>query len=75
VIVSGSATADDVQELNALDAYVSANSSDIVQTYRHLQALDAAQALQAKLHPPVRPNTVINYWPIKSSVYLPGGNQ
>ena len=75
VVVSGTATADDIEELDALDAYVVANSGNIIQAYQQQQALDAARALQLKLHPPVRPNTVINYWPIKSSVYLSGSNQ
>ncbi len=75
VVVSGTATADDIQQLDALNAYVVANSSNIVQAYQQQQALDAAQALQLKLHPPVRPNTVINYWPIKSSIYLTGSSR
>ena len=75
LIVSGSATADEIQELDAFHAYVAENSSNIVQAYQRQQEINAALALQLKLHPPVRPNTVINYWPIKSSVYLTGSNQ
>jgi hypothetical protein len=75
IIVSGSASPDDLQELDALHSYYSANSVSIIQAYRQQQARNAALALQLKLHPPVRPNTVIDYWPIKSRVYLTGSNQ
>jgi hypothetical protein len=75
VVVSGTASADDVAGLNAIHSYYAANSTDILQAYQQLQARNAAAALQAKLHPPRRPNTVINYWPIKSAVYRPGGAQ
>jgi hypothetical protein len=73
--VSGTASPDDLQELDALHSYFSANSASIIQAYRQQQARNAALALQLKLHPPVRPSTVINYWPIKSGVYLTGSNQ
>jgi hypothetical protein len=61
--------------LNALHTYFAENGTALVQQYQQEQAANAARALQRKLHPPVRPNTVINYWPIKSSVYLPGAAQ
>jgi hypothetical protein len=73
MIVSGTATADVLQGLNALDIYFGANQNDLVQAYSARQAAFAAEQLQLKLHPPVRPNTVINYWRIKSSV--PPSNQ
>ena len=75
VIVSGSASADEIEDLNALHSYYAANSAALVQAYQQQQAANAARALQLKLHPPRRPNTVINYWPIKSSVYLKGSHQ
>jgi hypothetical protein len=75
VIVSGTATTDVLQGLNALDIYFGANKNALVQAYSVRQAQFAAEQLQLKLHPPVRPNTVINYWPIKSSVYPTGPNQ
>jgi hypothetical protein len=75
VIVSGTAIADVQQGLDALDIYFGANKSALVQEYNQRQATYAAEALQLKLHPPVRPNTVINFWPIKSSVYPTGSNQ
>jgi len=52
LIVSGSATADEVQELDAFHAYVAENSSNIVQAYQWQQAQNAALALQLKLYPP-----------------------
>ncbi len=75
IIVSGTASAQDIQDLNALHTYFAENGSALVQQYKQEQAENAARALQLKLHPPVRPNTVINYWPIKSSVYLPVSSQ
>jgi hypothetical protein len=75
VIVSGTATADVLQGLDALDVYFGANKTALVQAYTAQQAQYAAEQLQLKLHPPVTPNTVINYWRIKSSVYLPPSNQ
>jgi hypothetical protein len=75
VIVSGTATADVLQGLDALHVYFGANKNALVQAYSARQAQFAAEQLQLKLHPPVRPNTVINYWPIKSNVYLPTSNQ
>jgi hypothetical protein len=74
IIVSGTASADVLQGLDALDVYFGANKSALVQAYNRQQAQFAAEALQLKLHPPVRPNTVINYWPIKSSVYPTSSN-
>jgi hypothetical protein len=75
VVVSGTASADDVAGLNAIHSYYAANSTGILRAYQQLQAQNAATAQWLKLHPPRRPNTVINYWPIKSAVYLPRGAQ
>jgi hypothetical protein len=75
IIVSGTASPDELQELDTLHSYFSANSVSIIQAYRQQQTRNAALALQLKLHPPVRPNTVFNYWPIKSSVYPPSSNR
>jgi hypothetical protein len=75
LIVSGTGTTDDIHALNALHSYYAANSNTLVQTYTQKQAQWAEQLLQLKLYPPVRPDTVINYWPIKSSVYPTGAGQ
>jgi peptidoglycan hydrolase-like protein with peptidoglycan-binding domain len=75
VTVSGTASADVLQGLDALDVYFGTNKSALVQAYNQRQATFAAEALQLKLHPPVRPNTVINFWPIKSGVYPSGSQQ
>jgi hypothetical protein len=74
VIISGTASPDVIQGLDALHVYFGANKSALVQAYNRQQTQWAAEQLQLKLHPPVRPNTVINYWPIKSSVYPTGSN-
>jgi hypothetical protein len=75
IIVSGTADADTVQGLDALHVYFGANKNALAQAYARQQAQWAGKQLQLKLHPPVRPNTVINFWPIKSSVYPTGANQ
>jgi len=75
VVVSGTASADTIQALDAMHTYFGVNSGVLVQQYRQWQTQNAARALQLKLHPPVRPNTVINYWPIKSGVYPTGSAQ
>jgi len=75
IIVSGTASVEDLQALDALHSYFAANSTSIIQAFQQQQAQNAARALQLKLHPPIRPNTVINYWPIRSSVYPTGSNQ
>lgn len=75
LIVSGTASPDQIQALNDLHTYYAANSDALVQTFTAKQAQWAKELLQLKLHPPVRPDTVINYWPIKSSVYPTGSGQ
>jgi hypothetical protein len=75
VIVSGTGSLEMVQGLDALHQYYGANEEALIQEYSLKQAQWSAVELELKLHPPVRPNTVINYWPIKSSVYLTGSNQ
>jgi hypothetical protein len=75
VIVSGTADGDTLQGFDALHAYFGANKNTLAQVYAQKQAQWAAEQLQLKQHPPVRPNTVINFWPIKSSVYPTGANQ
>jgi hypothetical protein len=44
-----------------MHTYFGANSGALIREYRQWQAENAARALQLKLHPPARPNTVINY--------------
>jgi hypothetical protein len=71
LVVSGTASADAIQGLTALHKYFGENQASLIQAYTLRQAQFAAEQLQLKLNPPVRPSTIINYWPIKSSVYLP----
>jgi hypothetical protein len=75
LIVSGTATPEELQGLDAAHLYFGANRASLIQTYTLRQAEFAAEQLHLKLYPPVRPATVINYWPIKSSVYPTGTNQ
>jgi hypothetical protein len=65
IIVSGNASPDFLQTLNAVHSYFAHNSASIISSYTQRQAAYAASELQAKLHPAPRPNTVINYWKIK----------
>ena len=62
--------ASDLAALNAFLAYYDANSAQLFSTYQQQQAANAAQQAWLQAHPPVQPNTVINYWPVKSQVYL-----
>jgi hypothetical protein len=75
LIVSGTASPEELQGLDAVHLYFGANRTSLVQAYTLRQAEFAAEKLHLKLYPPVRPATVINYWPIKSSVYPTGSNQ
>ena len=74
-IVAGdpSANPDAVAALNALCAYYNANSAQMVAAYNQQQANNAAYQQWLQAHPPVQQNTVINYWPVKSQVWLPAG--
>ena len=62
---------DDVAQLGALCTYYNANQTQLATAYQQAQAAQAAQAQWLKEHPPVQPNTVVNFWPVKSNVYLP----
>lgn len=77
IVVEGNPTAnaDALADLDALHAYFNVNRAVMIQDYRQMMAKEAAQAAWNKAHPPVIKDTVINYWPIKSSVYLKGANQ
>jgi hypothetical protein len=75
LVVNGMPTADEIQALDALHSYYATNSNALIQTYTERQALWADQIARLKSHPPTRPNTVIYYWPIKSSVYPTGGSR
>ncbi len=75
IVVSGTASSDDVQALNGLLAYFQSNSQELLSEYQRIQAQYATALRQQKLHPGARPDTVINYWPIKSAVYLTGSGQ
>ncbi len=71
-ITAGDTTAhaDDLAALDTLCAYYDANSAQMITTYNQQQANNAAYQQWLQTHPPVQPNTVINYWPTKNSVFL-----
>ena len=75
VIVSGTASAEEVQTLNELHGYYGVNGAALMQAYQQRRAAEAAQALQLKLHPRTRPDTVINYWFIRGNANSPSSNQ
>ena len=67
------ANPDAVAALNALCAYYDANSAQMIAAYNQQQANNAAYQQWLQAHPQPTPNTVINYWPVKSQVWLPAG--
>lgn len=71
-IVAGDAAAHagDLTALDALCAYYDANQAPLIASYHQQQADNAARQQWLRDHPPVLPDTVINYWPVKGSVYL-----
>ncbi len=75
IIVSGTASPDDLLALDGLHLYFGANRQQLVSAYQENQARYQAALREQALHPGARPDTVINYWPIKSGVYLTGSGQ
>ena len=63
-----------IAALNAICAYYDGNSAQMMAAYNQQQADNAAYQQWLQSHPPVQPNTVINFWPVKSQVYLPTGH-
>ena len=57
--------------MNARGAYSYPTGALMVAAYHQQQATNAACQQWLQTHPTVPPNTVINYWPVKSQVYLP----
>ena len=56
--------------LDALHAYYDTNHAQMIADYERREQESAAHEAWLRTHPPVRPDTVINYWPVKSRVYL-----
>ena len=70
--------AEDLAWLNAIHSYYTANSTQLAADYQKRVIEWQSQELWKKTHPPVPQNTVMNFWPIKGSAYLPatsGTNQ
>lgn len=74
-IIAGDATAHaaDLAALDTLCGYYDASSAQMIAAYNQQQAYNAAYQQWMAAHPQPTPNTVINYWPTKSQVYLPTG--
>jgi hypothetical protein len=77
LIVDGNAVNDPeaLADLDALHAWFTANKDKIVQDYQQQAADMAAREIWRRAHPPVQKDTIINFWPVKSRVYLKGANQ
>ena len=60
--------------LVALCAYYDTNKAQMIAAYNQQQAYNAAYQQWMAAHPQPTPNTVINYWPVKSRLYLPNGH-
>jgi hypothetical protein len=71
-VVSGSAGNDALSAFDDFHSYFYANKASLVRIYWQQQQQIVQKALWLRLHPPVVPNPVINFWPIKSAVYRPG---
>jgi hypothetical protein len=67
--------AEDIAALDALHVYYNANSQKLAADYAKRVADQHAQELWRKAHPAVPKDAVVNFWPIKSSVYLGSGNK
>jgi hypothetical protein len=72
IVVSGSAGSDALSAFDDFHSYFDANKAWLVRSYWQKQQQMAQQELWLRLHPPVIPNPVINFWPIKSAVFRPG---
>ncbi len=59
-----------IQALDALHRYFDANKTSLITAYQQRLVEQAEREKYQREHPPVPQDTVINYWPKKSSVYL-----
>ncbi|MEY4484141.1 MAG: hypothetical protein RL693_1593 [Verrucomicrobiota bacterium] len=66
-------TAQDVASMDALHHYFAVNRDKLKAAYTLREQERLKQEQWQKAHPPVPKDTVINFWPIKSSVYLGKG--
>lgn len=63
--------AEDLAWLNSIHKYYNANSAQLAADYNKRVAEWRAKELWNQANPPIPQNTVMNFWPIKSGVYLP----
>ena len=64
---------DEVAALVALCLYHDGNKVQLAAAYQERLADQAAHDQWLRDHPPVQPDTVINYWPTKNSIFLSQG--
>lgn len=64
-------TADSLKELDDLHTYFGANRQALIDGYNQRVAAQLALQQQLQANPPVPQDTVVNFWPVKNSVYLP----
>ncbi len=71
-IIAGDANAhpDALAALDALCIYFDAHKAQMVAAYNQREADNAAHQQWLIDHPPVQPDTVMYFWPIKGSAYL-----
>jgi hypothetical protein len=63
-----------LKQIDDLHVYFNANKQWMIDEYNKRQQADAKRQQWLKEHPPVPKDTVINFWPKKSGVYLNGQN-
>ena len=63
--------AEDLAWLDKIHQYYNANSTQLAADYKKRVAEQEALDQWNKAHPPLPKDTVINFWPIKGSAYLP----
>lgn len=71
-IIAGDANAhpDALAAFDALCIYFDANKAQMIAAYNQREATNAAHQQWLIDHPPVQPDTVMYFWPIKGSAYL-----
>ncbi len=71
---TAAANPDAIAALDVLHAYYDVASAQLIQRYQQRVAAAAQAALEASQNPPVPKDTIINFWPIKSTLF-PNGVQ
>jgi hypothetical protein len=64
-----SPAADAFAGLDALHRHYDEHKAEIIADHEQVKAANEARAVYAKAHPPVKQDTVIRFWPVRSAVY------